>query len=93
MWAYAIKTGVTILSTKKYFEIRIKFRRYVAPHNVRRCFHNDSCNARARFMHALLQWIDCIYIAALFDEISSRNNKRERNDNIFIRTFRSPHVF
>ena len=44
-------------------------------------------------MHALLQWNNCIYIAALFDEISSQNNKSERNDNIFIRTFRSPHVY
>ena len=76
MRAYAIKTDVIVLSTKKYFEIRIKFRRYVAPHTVRRCFHNDSCTARARFMHALLQWINCIYIAALFDEISSQNNER-----------------
>ena len=92
MRAYAIKTGVTILWTKKYFEIRIRLLRYVAPHNVRRCFHNDSCSASVRNMHALLQENNCIYIVALFEEISSRNNKSERNENIFIRIFRSPHV-
>ena len=69
MWAYAIKTGAM-----KYFE-RIELRRYVAPHNVRQCFHNDSCNARVHIMQALLQWNNCIYIAAYYDEIVSRNNK------------------
>ena len=43
--------------------------------------------AHVPIMHALLQRNNCIYhvyIAALFDEISSRNNKSERNYNSFI---------
>ena len=88
MWAYAIKKGVT----KEVFRNKNKTSTYVAPHNVKRGFHNDSCIARVRIMHALLRWNNCIHIAALFAEISSRNNKSERNDNSFIRTFRSPLV-
>ena len=63
MWADAIKTGAAIYRAMKYFIIRTKFRRYVAPHNVRRRFHNDSCNAHVRNMHPLLQWNNRIYNA------------------------------
>ena len=43
-------------------------------------------------MHALLQWNNCIYSAAYCNEILSGNNESKRNENIFIRTFRSPLV-
>ena len=75
MKANTVKTGAIVLRTKKCFEIRTRLQRYVAPHNVRQCFLNASCNARVCIMHALLQWNICIYNAALCVEISSRNNK------------------
>ena len=81
-------TGFLWLSSAVRY-IRIILRRYVAPHNVKRCFHNDSRNARVCSIHALLQWNNYIYIVALFAEISSRKIKSEKNDNSFIRTFRS----
>ena len=75
MLTNAIKTGAL-----QNFEQRS----FLTSHNVRRITTAST----------LLQWNNClytrIYIAALFDEISSRNNKNERNDNNF--TFRSLHV-
>ena len=72
MWANMVKAGATMLWTNKFFEIRtIKLRHYVAPHNVRRCFHNENCDAHVH----ILQWNNCIYIAALCVEISTLNNK------------------